>query len=461
MFPLGTVLLPSAGLPLHVFEPRYRALVRDCLAGRPGVRRRAHRAGQRGRRRRRAHRRRDGGPHRRGRGAPRRPVGARRRRGAAPPGRRVAARRPVPDRRGRGLARSGARRRLRRRAGATAPRCCAGRSAWPPRRATRRARPPSSWPTTRCWRATRRSPSRRSDRSTGTGCSRPRRPTPASSSSLTCCATRSRCSSCGWGALATGSTLRSPWLPDPTTRRASRRSRPSCGSSPSPTPSRRRSTRSRASAGSSATAWAARWCSASARVLLLLSLLRALQTETGTTFTGSLSWIPYLIVVARGGVARRPRGLAGREAKGTRPVNAQPETVHRPIQRRDLEAKIRELQGDVEETGAVGHQHAGHGRRGRWRSAWSPSRSSRSSQGPEAHHRRRGPPDLMLYWLELAPAVRPAPAARRRRRDLDGRRVRDVPHAPLQAAPAARPRSREVLRPGESILITHTTQPHG
>ena len=33
MFPLGSVLVPSAGLPLHVFEPRYRALVRDCLAG--------------------------------------------------------------------------------------------------------------------------------------------------------------------------------------------------------------------------------------------------------------------------------------------------------------------------------------------------------------------------------------------------------------------------------------------
>ena len=32
MFPLGTVLLPGMLLPLHVFEPRYRALVRDCLA---------------------------------------------------------------------------------------------------------------------------------------------------------------------------------------------------------------------------------------------------------------------------------------------------------------------------------------------------------------------------------------------------------------------------------------------
>jgi uncharacterized protein len=33
MFPLGTVLLPHMVLPLHVFEPRYRALVRDVLDG--------------------------------------------------------------------------------------------------------------------------------------------------------------------------------------------------------------------------------------------------------------------------------------------------------------------------------------------------------------------------------------------------------------------------------------------
>jgi uncharacterized protein len=32
-FPLGTVLLPTMVLPLHVFEPRYRALVHDVLAG--------------------------------------------------------------------------------------------------------------------------------------------------------------------------------------------------------------------------------------------------------------------------------------------------------------------------------------------------------------------------------------------------------------------------------------------
>lgn len=35
MFPLGTVLVPGAVLPLHLFEPRYRALARDCTAGRP------------------------------------------------------------------------------------------------------------------------------------------------------------------------------------------------------------------------------------------------------------------------------------------------------------------------------------------------------------------------------------------------------------------------------------------
>lgn len=32
MFPLGTPLLPGVGLPLHVFEPRYRQMVVDILA---------------------------------------------------------------------------------------------------------------------------------------------------------------------------------------------------------------------------------------------------------------------------------------------------------------------------------------------------------------------------------------------------------------------------------------------
>jgi Lon protease-like protein len=33
MFPLGSVLLPGMHLPLHVFEPRYRELVRVCIGG--------------------------------------------------------------------------------------------------------------------------------------------------------------------------------------------------------------------------------------------------------------------------------------------------------------------------------------------------------------------------------------------------------------------------------------------
>ncbi len=33
MFPLTTVLFPHGALPLHVFEPRYRRLLADCLAG--------------------------------------------------------------------------------------------------------------------------------------------------------------------------------------------------------------------------------------------------------------------------------------------------------------------------------------------------------------------------------------------------------------------------------------------
>jgi Lon protease-like protein len=35
MFPLGSVLFPGMPLPLHVFEPRYRALVQHCLDGEP------------------------------------------------------------------------------------------------------------------------------------------------------------------------------------------------------------------------------------------------------------------------------------------------------------------------------------------------------------------------------------------------------------------------------------------
>ena len=31
LFPLNVVLLPGAALPLHIFEPRYRQMIRECL----------------------------------------------------------------------------------------------------------------------------------------------------------------------------------------------------------------------------------------------------------------------------------------------------------------------------------------------------------------------------------------------------------------------------------------------
>lgn len=35
MFPLGSVLVPGGVLPLHIFEPRYRVLMFDCLRATP------------------------------------------------------------------------------------------------------------------------------------------------------------------------------------------------------------------------------------------------------------------------------------------------------------------------------------------------------------------------------------------------------------------------------------------
>jgi hypothetical protein len=59
-------------------------------------------------------------------------------------------------------------------------------------------------------------------------------------------------------------------------------------------------------------------------LLLLLALLRALQTETGGTFKGDLSWAPYLVT---GGAATVLAGLAAwRISKG-------------PAQRRKIQPK--------------------------------------------------------------------------------------------------------------------------
>lgn len=51
-------------------------------------------------------------------------------------------------------------------------------------------------------------------------------------------------------------------------------------------------------------------------VLLLLGGLRALQTETGTTFEGRWSWAPYLIALAGAGlvIALAARGMGKRKS---------------------------------------------------------------------------------------------------------------------------------------------------
>jgi hypothetical protein len=51
-------------------------------------------------------------------------------------------------------------------------------------------------------------------------------------------------------------------------------------------------------------------------VLLLLGGLRALQTQTGTTFTGNWSWAPYLLTLAGAGIvlALVARGMAKRSS---------------------------------------------------------------------------------------------------------------------------------------------------
>ena len=33
LFPLGLVLLPTEQVPLHIFEPRYREMIADVIAG--------------------------------------------------------------------------------------------------------------------------------------------------------------------------------------------------------------------------------------------------------------------------------------------------------------------------------------------------------------------------------------------------------------------------------------------
>ena len=46
IFPLSVVLFPGTPLPLHIFEPRYRQMLADCLAGGPPLRHYPGRHGQ-------------------------------------------------------------------------------------------------------------------------------------------------------------------------------------------------------------------------------------------------------------------------------------------------------------------------------------------------------------------------------------------------------------------------------
>ena len=93
-------------------------------------------------------------------------------------------------------------------------------------------------------------------------------------------------------------------------------------------------------------------------VFLALSGLRALQTETGDTFTGDWSWVPYLIMifvlavggvlvwVLRIGVRRREGGLmtpATSSAQGT-------------VTRADIEAKLAEIRGVTDTTTEVAQE---------------------------------------------------------------------------------------------------------
>jgi hypothetical protein len=61
--------------------------------------------------------------------------------------------------------------------------------------------------------------------------------------------------------------------------------------------------------------------------MLLLGLLRVLQTETGSTFTGHLSWVPYIITAV---VAMLVLGLAAwRVSAGPARRSAPPESSTR------------------------------------------------------------------------------------------------------------------------------------
>lgn len=54
-------------------------------------------------------------------------------------------------------------------------------------------------------------------------------------------------------------------------------------------------------------------------ILVLLAVLRALQTETGPHLTGNLSWIPYLATLVVAGLLAAISAAAINRKKGARP----------------------------------------------------------------------------------------------------------------------------------------------
>src|SRR3546814_16277709 len=65
-------------------------------------------------------------------------------------------------------------------------------------------------------------------------------------------------------------------------------------------------------------------------ILLAIGALRALQTETGSTFTGSLSWAPYGIVLAGALVVLGAVGDLIMRGKKSWPPTRSPVTTSRP-----------------------------------------------------------------------------------------------------------------------------------
>ena len=150
----------------------------------------------------------------------------------------------------------------------------------------------------------------------------------------------------------------------------------SSSTSSSPTSSRRPSTRSRASDGFVTFGITGSVAIALGTVLLLLAVLRVLQTETGA-FHGNLSWVPYLIVavlavaiigLSAWRIVPRPGRSAGRPPDQRLRRNAMAvETNGRRISRDDLQAAFAGAIGEGQESVRPGRRCPSSRRSGRHR----------------------------------------------------------------------------------------------